>query len=213
MDSCNGVLRARADTYLPLRLVGVSNQGLVWSAFFRCGTWLPGGNKLKEELSMILLANGRLITRDSQTAWATCRTAAWSTDGGDDRGGGQDGGAEGQVSRGGDSWTPRAASSCPALINAHTHIYSALARGLSIDGQQPHQLSTRCWTAPWWDIDRHLTLDGTRASAYAAGTWTASSRASPPSSTTTPPSARFPAPCSHIAEVCQGIGHPGLPVL
>ena len=28
----------------------------------------------------------------------------------------------------------------PALINAHTHIYSALARGLSIDGQQPHQL-------------------------------------------------------------------------
>ena len=27
----------------------------------------------------------------------------------------------------------------PALINAHTHIYSALARGLSIVGNNPHQ--------------------------------------------------------------------------
>ena len=28
----------------------------------------------------------------------------------------------------------------PAFINAHTHIYSALARGLSIKGNNPHQL-------------------------------------------------------------------------
>ena len=38
----------------------------------------------------------------------------------------------------------------PALINAHTHIYSALARGLSIVGN-----------------NRKLTMDGTRASATA----------------------------------------------
>ena len=50
MDSCNGVLRARADTYLPLRAVGVS--GLTRNAFFRMwhpmapmeGNEIEGGN-------------------------------------------------------------------------------------------------------------------------------------------------------------------------
>lgn len=32
----------------------------------------------------------------------------------------------------------------PVLINAHTHIYSALAWGLSINGCAP-PTSTRCW--------------------------------------------------------------------
>lgn len=54
----------------------------------------------------------------------------------------------------------------PGLINAHTHIYSGLARGLAIDGNQPGNF-LEILEGMWWNIDRHLTLDGTRASAYA----------------------------------------------
>ncbi len=54
----------------------------------------------------------------------------------------------------------------PGLINAHTHIYSGLARGLSIVGNNPENF-LEVLEGTWWNIDRHLTLDGTRASAYA----------------------------------------------
>ena len=54
----------------------------------------------------------------------------------------------------------------PALINAHTHIYSALARGLSIVGNNPTNF-LEVLEGTWWAIDRHLTLEGTRASADA----------------------------------------------
>ena len=72
----------------------------------------------------------------------------------------------------------------PAFINAHTHIYSALARGLSIVGNNPTNFY-EVLDGTWWAIDRHLMMDGTRASATALYI-TASSRASPPFSTTTP---------------------------
>jgi putative selenium metabolism protein SsnA len=54
----------------------------------------------------------------------------------------------------------------PGLINAHTHIYSGLARGLAIEGNNPTNFY-EVLDGTWWNIDRHLTLDGTRASAYA----------------------------------------------
>ena len=54
----------------------------------------------------------------------------------------------------------------PAFINTHTHIYSALARGLSINGYNPRNFY-EVLNGMWWNIDRHLDLDGTRASAYA----------------------------------------------
>ena len=54
----------------------------------------------------------------------------------------------------------------PALINAHTHIYSALARGLSIAGNNPTNFY-EVLNGTWWAIDRHLMMDGTRASAAA----------------------------------------------
>ncbi|MBQ6904422.1 MAG: putative aminohydrolase SsnA [Lachnospiraceae bacterium] len=54
----------------------------------------------------------------------------------------------------------------PGLINAHTHIYSGLARGLSIEGNNPTNFY-EILDGTWWNIDRHLTLDGTKASAYA----------------------------------------------
>ncbi len=54
----------------------------------------------------------------------------------------------------------------PGLINAHTHIYSGLARGLAIEGNHPTNF-LEVLEGMWWAIDRHLTLDGTRACAYA----------------------------------------------
>ncbi len=54
----------------------------------------------------------------------------------------------------------------PALINAHTHIYSSLARGLSIVGNNPTNFY-EVLDGTWWNIDRHLYMGGTRASANA----------------------------------------------
>ena len=54
----------------------------------------------------------------------------------------------------------------PGLINAHTHIYSGLARGLSIAGNHPRNF-LEILEGTWWNIDRHLSLDMTRASAWA----------------------------------------------
>ena len=54
----------------------------------------------------------------------------------------------------------------PAFINAHTHIYSALARGLSIVGNNPTNFY-EVLDGTWWAIDRHLMMDGTKASATA----------------------------------------------
>ena len=45
----------------------------------------------------------------------------------------------------------------PGLINVHTHIYSGLARGLSIDGFNPTNF-LEVLDGQWWYIDRHLTL-------------------------------------------------------
>ena len=54
----------------------------------------------------------------------------------------------------------------PGLVNAHTHIYSALARGLSINGFNPTNFY-EVLDGQWWYIDRHLDLAATRASAQA----------------------------------------------
>lgn len=54
----------------------------------------------------------------------------------------------------------------PGLINTHNHIYSAMARGLSINGYNPNGFLD-ILDGLWWNIDRHLTLEQTRQSAIA----------------------------------------------
>ncbi len=53
----------------------------------------------------------------------------------------------------------------PGLINVHSHIYSALARGLSMPNYNPHNFY-EILDGMWWNIDRHLTIEQTRMSAY-----------------------------------------------
>ena len=53
----------------------------------------------------------------------------------------------------------------PAFINAHSHIYSALARGLAMKGHNPTNFF-EVLDGMWWKIDRSLTLEDTRRSAY-----------------------------------------------
>lgn len=54
----------------------------------------------------------------------------------------------------------------PALINTHEHIYSAMARGISVNGYNPKGFLD-ILDGMWWRIDRHLTLEQTRLSALA----------------------------------------------
>ena len=54
----------------------------------------------------------------------------------------------------------------PAFINVHEHIYSAFARGLSINGYDPKGFLD-ILDGMWWTIDRHLTLEQTKLSAMA----------------------------------------------
>ena len=113
---------------------------------------------------MILLANGKLITRDPNGT-------GYYPDGGVVT----DGGKIVEVGTTADlkAKYPQAefvdakgGVIMPGLINAHTHIYSALARGLSINGYNPTNFY-EVLDGQWWYIDRNLDLEATRASAQA----------------------------------------------
>ena len=54
----------------------------------------------------------------------------------------------------------------PAYINAHEHIYSSFARGLSINGYNPDGFLD-ILDGLWWTIDKNLSLEQTRLSAMA----------------------------------------------
>ncbi len=54
----------------------------------------------------------------------------------------------------------------PGLINAHTHLYSALARGLVAD-IEPSASFVEILRHLWWRLDRALTLEDVRVSAAA----------------------------------------------
>jgi len=54
----------------------------------------------------------------------------------------------------------------PGLINAHNHIYSAFARGISIKGYAPRNFP-EILDGLWWTIDRHLLVSDSYWSAMA----------------------------------------------
>ena len=112
---------------------------------------------------MLLIGNGRVITRDPENPYLP--NGAVVTDG------------PKILAVGEEAALKKACPSAqfvdaaggvimPGFINAHTHIYSGLARGLSIEGHNPTNF-LEILEGMWWNIDRHLTLSGTRASAWA----------------------------------------------
>ena len=54
----------------------------------------------------------------------------------------------------------------PGMINVHNHIYSAMSRGISINGYNPKGFLD-ILDGMWWTLDRHLDLEATHYSAAA----------------------------------------------
>ena len=112
---------------------------------------------------MILVGNGRVITRDAANPYIEDGAVLIEGD------------SIVAVGRESELRAPAVGASfvdahggviMPGLINCHTPIYSGLARGLSIKGCNPTNFLENL-EQQWWKIDDNLTLDGTRASAYA----------------------------------------------
>ena len=112
---------------------------------------------------MYLLANGRLITRDPARGYI--RDGGVAIEGREILDLGTTAELRAKYPQA-EVLDARGGVIMPAFINAHTHIYSALARGLSIKGYNAVNFY-EVLDGMWWAIDRELTLAGTKASADA----------------------------------------------
>lgn len=110
---------------------------------------------------MIIVGNGRVITRDSELPFlengavaieGTKIAEVGSTD------------AIKEKYKDAEYIDAKGGVIMPAFINTHEHIYSAMARGLSIKGYNPKGFLD-ILDGQWWTIDRHLTLNQTKYSA------------------------------------------------
>ncbi|MDU2197559.1 MAG: amidohydrolase family protein, partial [Peptostreptococcaceae bacterium] len=54
----------------------------------------------------------------------------------------------------------------PGLINSHMHIYSSFARGMAVPGKLSENFMEILENL-WWTLDKKLTLEDTKYSAYA----------------------------------------------
>jgi len=113
--------------------------------------------------SMYILGNGRLITRSQALPYL--ENGAVCIDGTKIKAVGETAALRARYPEA-EFLDARGGVIMPAFINAHTHIYSALARGLSIKGNNPTNFY-EVLDGTWWAIDRKLTLKGTKASADA----------------------------------------------
>jgi len=113
---------------------------------------------------MVLVTNGRLITRDS-TAKGYYARGAVAYEGSTITAVGEEHELRARYPDA-EIIDAKGGVIMPALINAHTHIYSALARGLAIEGNNPTNFY-EVLDGTWWAMDRKLTLEGSRASADA----------------------------------------------
>ena len=112
---------------------------------------------------MFLIGNGRLFTRDEQNSFFETGAVVWT---------------DNTIVEVGDFETlkkkyadaefidAKGGVIHPAFINTHEHIYSALARGLSIKGYAPNGF-LEILDGLWWTIDRNLDNDLTKLSAEA----------------------------------------------
>ncbi|MCD8241841.1 MAG: putative aminohydrolase SsnA [Lachnospiraceae bacterium] len=110
---------------------------------------------------MLVIGNGRLVTRDVANPFYEDGAVAM------DKGRVLELGST-QMIRGkytdADFIDAKGGVIMPAFINTHEHIYSAMARGLSIKGYNPKGFLD-ILDGQWWTIDRKLTLEQTYWSA------------------------------------------------
>ena len=112
---------------------------------------------------MFLIGNGRLFTRDEKNSFFENGAVVWT---------------DNTIVEVGDFETlkkkyadaefidAKGGVIHPAFINTHEHIYSALARGLSIKGYAPNGF-LEILDGLWWTIDRNLDNNLTKLSAEA----------------------------------------------
>lgn len=112
---------------------------------------------------MLILGNGKLITRDP--AMPFLEDGAVVLDGNVIRKTGETGCLRAEYPDA-EFIDAKGGLIMPAFINAHEHIYSAFARGLSVKGYQPKGFLD-ILDGMWWTIDRKLTLRDTYLSAMA----------------------------------------------
>ena len=112
---------------------------------------------------MFLIGNGRLFTRDEKNSFFENRAVVW-----EDNTIVEVGDFETLKKKYADAEFIDAKGGVihPAFINTHEHIYSALARGLSIKGYAPNGF-LEILDGLWWTIDRNLDNDLTKLSAEA----------------------------------------------
>ncbi len=112
---------------------------------------------------MFLIGNGRLFTRDEKNSFFENGAVVW-----EDNTIVEVGDFETLKKKYADAEFIDAKGGVihPAFINTHEHIYSALARGLSIKGYAPNGF-LEILDGLWWTIDRNLDNDLTKLSAEA----------------------------------------------
>ncbi|MDL2234740.1 putative aminohydrolase SsnA [Christensenellaceae bacterium OttesenSCG-928-L17] len=111
---------------------------------------------------MLLIGNGKLLTRNETNAYY--ENGAVVVDGGLIVEAGEYGALKKKYPNA-EFLDARGGVIMPGLINAHSHIYSAFARGLSIKGFNPTNFY-EVLDGQWWKIDRLLDVEGSRYSAY-----------------------------------------------
>jgi len=112
---------------------------------------------------MIIIGNGRLITRDDGNPYI--ENGAVALDGAVIAKTGRTDALKKEYPEA-EFLDARGGVIMPAFINTHEHIYSAMARGLSIRGYKPKGFLD-ILDGMWWTIDRNLSLEQTRQSARA----------------------------------------------
>lgn len=112
---------------------------------------------------MLLIGNGRLLTRDGENPWIENGAVVTEASLIKEVGTTEDLKARYPQAEYIDA---RGGVIMPGLINTHNHIYSAMARGLSVKGYNPKGFLD-VLDGMWWTLDRKLSLEQTRQSAVA----------------------------------------------
>lgn len=115
----------------------------------------------REETTMLLIGNGRVVTRDQKNPFI--ENGAVLLDGTDIAEVGKYAALKKKYPQA-EFLDARGGVIMPAFINCHEHIYSAMARGLSIKGYNPKGFLD-ILDGLWWTIDRNLDNENTYLSA------------------------------------------------